>query len=144
MTLALDTNILSTLWSGSPDLSQLVQSSLQTLSSSHVLLICAPVFAELVAAPKRDLGAVEALLHEEGMKIDWDLDPPVWRTAALAYQTYAARRRAGSGAPGPGRILADFVIGAHALHADAALLTLDQGIYRAAFPALTVLAPADL
>ena len=54
MTIALDTNILSILWSGLPDLSRPVRIGLQTLVSENVLLICAPVFAELVAAPNRD------------------------------------------------------------------------------------------
>ncbi|HWQ69804.1 MAG TPA: hypothetical protein VN494_07610 [Patescibacteria group bacterium] len=42
--------------------------------------------------------------------------------------------------PGPRRILADFIIGAHALHNGFRLLTLDDRLYRATFPRLTILA----
>jgi predicted nucleic acid-binding protein len=41
--------------------------------------------------------------------------------------------------PGPRRILADFVIGAHALRRAYALLTLDDRLYRLAFPRLEIM-----
>jgi predicted nucleic acid-binding protein len=54
-----------------------------------------------------------------------------------AFQAYAARRRR-HGEAGPRRTLADFVIGAHALQNGFRLLTLDDRIYRAAFPTLKI------
>jgi predicted nucleic acid-binding protein len=66
------------------------------------------------------------------------LDEAVWRAAGRALQTYAARRRKQRD-PGPRRILADFVIGAHALEAGYRLLTLDDHLYRAAFSDLNVI-----
>lgn len=39
----------------------------------------------------------------------------------------------------PRRILADFLIGAHALHSGYRLLTLDDRFYRTAFPRLSLL-----
>jgi predicted nucleic acid-binding protein len=51
----------------------------------------------------------------------------------------AARRQKQPGDSGPRRILADFVIGAHAVHLASALLTLDRGLYRTAFPKLKIL-----
>jgi hypothetical protein len=54
-----------------------------------------------------------------------------------AFQAYAARRRR-HGEAGSRRILADFVIGAHALQNGFRLLTLDDRIYRAAFPTLKI------
>ena len=48
-------------------------------------------------------------------------------------------RRKQQGDSGPRRILADFVIGAHAMHLASALLTLDRGLYRVAFPKLKIL-----
>jgi hypothetical protein len=50
-----------------------------------------------------------------------------------AFQAYAARRRR-HGEAGPRRILADFVIGAHALQNGYRHLTLDDRLYQAAFP----------
>jgi len=65
----------------------------------------------------------------------------VWREAARAYKEYAERRRAQPDDHGPRRILADFVVGAHALLLASALLTFDRRLYRAAFPGLEVLVP---
>jgi predicted nucleic acid-binding protein len=65
----------------------------------------------------------------------------VWESAALAFRAYAERRRTQAGDPGPRRILADFITGAHALHRASSLLTFDQRIYRAAFPTLNVVVP---
>ncbi len=69
--------------------------------------------------------------------IDWTTDESIWRVAGKAFERYANRRhkqKAGS----PRRILADFLIGAHALEEGYSLLTLDEGIYRAAFPKLQI------
>ena len=54
-----------------------------------------------------------------------------------AFQSYAVRRRR-HGHSAPRRILADFMIGAHAQQAGYQLLTLDGRLYRTAFPELTV------
>lgn len=59
------------------------------------------------------------------------------RAAGRAFQAYALRRRS-HGDSGPRRILADFVIGAHALDRDYDLLTMDDRLYRAAFPRLRI------
>ncbi len=71
--------------------------------------------------------------------MDWVLGEVVWRSAAAAYREYAVLRRKQQGDSGPRRILADFVIGAHAMHLASALLILDPGLYRAAFPELRIL-----
>lgn len=84
---------------------------------------------------------MDAFLSRARVEVDWDLDEETWRAAARAFGNYAERRRIQRGDHGPRRILADFVIGAHALRYASALLTLDQGVYRAAFPELEVLTP---
>ena len=54
----------------------------------------------------------------------------VWHTAGSRYGSYALDRRRRSSAPGPRRILADFLIGAHALHmGGGVLLTTDSRIF---------------
>ena len=85
--------------------------------------------------------AVDAFLDRARIEVDWDLDEETWRVAARAFGNYAERRRTQRGDYGPRRILADFVIGAHASRYASALLTLDRRIYRAAFPDLEVLTP---
>ena len=65
------------------------------------------------------------------------MDESIWRTAGKSFQKYANRRR-NQRAGQPRRVLADFLIGAHALEKGYSLLTLDEGIYRAAFPKLHI------
>src|ERR1700730_10322450 len=60
------------------------------------------------------LSFLDSFFHDTGINIDWALDESVWRTAGRAFQGYAARRRKQRDA-GPRRILAAFLIGAHAL-----------------------------
>lgn len=66
----------------------------------------------------------------------------MWRLAGEAYAAYAERRRRSHGGH-PRRLLADFLIGAHA-QGVGSLLTRDLGIYRASFPHLAVIAPQGI
>ena len=141
MTTAVDTNVFQALWSGTPPITAAAQRALERASSRGALVISPAVYAELIASPSRDIEAIEVFLNTARIRIDWLLDSDVWRTAAVAFRGYAQRRRAQERGPGPRRILADFLIGAHAVHHASALLTFDQEIYRAAFPSLTVLVP---
>lgn len=141
MTWAIDTNVFVYLWSATSADVALAQASLGRASARGPLVIAPVVYAELVAAPGRDPAAVDTFLHDAGIDVDWDLDPAVWRLAALAYRGYSERRRRDRGSSLPRRILADFVIGAHAQQMADALLTFDQRTYRAAFPTLTIISP---
>lgn len=69
--------------------------------------------------------------------MEWELSERICRTAGEALQSYAPRRRKQKAAE-PRRILADFLIGAHALVNSYRLLTLDAQIYQASFPRLAV------
>jgi predicted nucleic acid-binding protein len=71
--------------------------------------------------------------------VEWELGQRVWRAAGTAFQSYAARRRKQKEAE-PRRILADFLIGAHALVSGYKLLTLDARMYQASFPRLAITA----
>jgi predicted nucleic acid-binding protein len=135
--IAIDTNAIVALWDKQPGLSSAAQSALDSAFSRGAILISAPVFAELLACPGREEAFLDTFLNDTGIKVDWDLEESVWRVAARAFQTYASRRRK-HGDLGPRRILADFVIGAHALERDCELLTLDDRLYRAAFPHLRI------
>jgi len=135
MTTAIDTNVIVALWADDPDLSLAAESALEAAYRRGSLVVSAPVFAELIAAPGRTENFVTAMLEENGIAIDWELNEPVWRAAGRAFQTYAERRRQ-QGEAGPRRLLADFLIGAHAMVRRYRLLSLDERLYRAAFPAL--------
>jgi len=72
--------------------------------------------------------------------VDLDLTRDIWLGAAASYRSYADRRLA-AGAGWPRRILADFVIGAHAeLRADL-LLTYNSDDFGRMFPDLEVVVP---
>ena len=137
MTTALDTNVIVALWDRDESLSSTAEAALEAAVKRGRAVISAPVFAELMAAPGRDEDFVESFLRDTGIVVEWDLDEPVWRLAARAFSAYAGRPRK-QREPGPRRVLADFLIGAHALSGGYRLLTLDDRFYRAAFPELAI------
>src|SRR5260370_12326163 len=114
MTTAVDTNVIVSLWDQDPALSLAAQIALDAAFNRGGLIAAAPVFAELLAAPGRTESFVNSFLEETGIAVDWNLGEPVWRSAGGAFQAYAERRRKQRD-PGIRRILADFLIGAHAL-----------------------------
>ncbi len=141
MITAVDTNVLVALLGGTEEEARAARLALSGARGRGALVVSAPVYAELVAAPGRGAEAVDDFLGRARIGVDWTLSEAVWRAAATAFRGYAERRRAQPGDSGPRRILADFVIGAHALLSASALLTLDHGLYLAAFPKLEVSTP---
>ena len=137
MITAIDTNVISALWDVNAALSDSAKKVLDTAQSRGRLVISAPVFAELVAAPGRGESFVNGFVRGTGIVVEWNLEEAVWRLAGRAFQNYAERRRRQRD-PGARRILADFIIGAHASHRGYHLLTLDDKLYRAAFPSLAL------
>ncbi len=137
MTTAIDTNVIIALWQTDDALNLLAESMLERTGARSQLVIAAPVFAELMAAPGRNVDLLEDFFRETGIRIDWDLDERVWRMAGAAFQAFAMRRRR-SGQPEPRRILTDFLIGAHALRFGYRLLTFDRKLYSIAFPGLAL------
>jgi predicted nucleic acid-binding protein len=135
MITAIDTNVIVALWSRESVINVKAQAALENASSNGQLVMPAPVFAELLACPGRDRTFLENFCDDTGMIVDWAMTREIWLVAGNAFQAYAARRKAHRAA-GPRRILADFLIGAYAAEKADQLLTLDEGIYRAAFPAL--------
>jgi predicted nucleic acid-binding protein len=136
MTTAIDTNVIVALWDRDPSLSSAAQSALDAALGRGTLVTAATVFAELMAAPGRSESFLDSFFRETGINIDWALDESVWRRAGRAFQGYARRRRKQRDTPR--RILADFLIGAHALEGGHSLLTLDDRLHRTAFPSLTL------
>jgi predicted nucleic acid-binding protein len=138
MTTAIDTNVIVALWDKNDALNRAAQDALDAAAGRGNLMLCALVFAELMACPGRSEAFLDSFLKETGIRVDWNLDESIWRTAGRAFQTYAVRRRRQRDS-GPRRILADFLIGAHAFENDHRLLTLDDHLYRAAFPGLRII-----
>jgi len=137
MITAVDTNVVIALWDKDPLLNLAAQTSLEAAFKRGSLVVAAPVFAELIAAPGRNESFVTSFLEDTAIAIDWELGESVWRSAGRAFQSYAERRRKQRDS-GARRILADFLIGAHADFNGYRLLTLDERLYRVAFPTLTI------
>jgi predicted nucleic acid-binding protein len=137
MTTAIDTNVLLALWDKDNSLNTLADSALKNSWISGSLMVSAPVFAELMAFPGRSESFLNSFFSEAGIMVEWNLDEEVWRSAGRAFRAYTARR-GGQRERGVRRILADFLIGAHAFQFEYRLLTLDDRLYRAAFPRLSI------
>lgn len=103
--------------------------------SNERLLVCGAVYAELMAFRGRTEPSLNKFLSATRIDIDWAVNEAVWRSAGQAFSKYAGRRRKGK-AGQPRRILTDFLIGSHAYENGYSLLTLDNKIFRSAFPKL--------
>lgn len=136
MRTAIDTNILSALWSGEP-LASRVSNQLLEAHAQGGLVVCAPVYAELLAHPSATQSFMDDFLADTGITVDFDLSEEVWRKAGTSFALYAQRRR-GSGGGSPKRLLVDFVVAAHALLSADRLMTLDPSRYVKDFPRLHV------
>jgi hypothetical protein len=137
MKTALDSNILSSLWSNESSAAR-VHAELRKARGQGGLVVCAPVFVELMAHPLVSPGFVDDFIAETRITVEFVLNEPIWRKAAERYAAYAQRRRQ-SGGNSPRRLPADFVIAAHALlHADR-LFTLDASRYHRDFQELRLM-----
>jgi predicted nucleic acid-binding protein len=135
VTVALDTNVIVALWDATHALHPVAREALEAASRREALAICGVVYAELIGAPGRTEAFVDRFCEEAGITVEWEFRERIWRKAGVAFQGYATRRKKQRGAE-PRRLLADFLIGAHALENGYKLLTLDGGMYRRAFPGL--------
>jgi predicted nucleic acid-binding protein len=134
MKTALDTNILSTIWSAQP-MEAVVRAALRELRREGLLVISPATYAEALAHPNYSEEGINHFLTTTGITVDWPILDAVWTEAGRRYGQYAIRRRK-SGSEPPRRILADFLIGAHALLQADRLMTLDERHYRNYFPEL--------
>ena len=137
MRTAVDSNVLSAVWSGEPPAADIAR-GLAEAKSLGGLVVCAPVYVELLAYPKSTESFLNRFLGDTGISVEFELSESVWREAGRRFARYAARRRR-STREGPKRLLVDFLIGAHALAQADRLMTLDAGRYARDFPDLKLL-----
>lgn len=130
-----DTNILIDVWQNDPDWGDWSAERLIDTVSNGDGEINAIVLAEI----SRDFATLpdaEAALSALGLTlVPLDSD-----TAHLAGQRFAAFRRERERGCGS-RVLADFLIGAHAATREVPLLTRDPTAFRRYFPELTLITP---
>lgn len=133
---AIDSNVIVALWSREPTATRMAE-LLRAARADGPLVVAAPVWAELHAAPGATSDFVARFLADTDIAFDTDLDEPLWHHAALAFAAYAQRRRTSGGGHAK-RLLVDFIVGAHALERADRLLTLDPDRYRTAFEGLRI------
>jgi predicted nucleic acid-binding protein len=134
MRTAIDTNVVSALWS-KESIASGVARKLGDAKSEGGLVVGAPVYAELLAYPRATEAFVNKFISDTGMVLDFELDQEVWLEAGRRFARYAKRRRQ-STREEPKRLLADFIIGSHALTKADRLMTLDPRRYERDFPDL--------
>ena len=134
MRTALDTNVLSAVWDQEDSSSRLIE-VLRDARREGSVVLCAAVYAETLAHPSMSESAIRQFLVETEIVIDFDLEEHVWVEAGRRYGQYAERRRRSTHEQ-PRRILADYVIGSHAMLMADRLITLDPRRYRSDFPEL--------
>src|SRR5467141_4221295 len=113
MRTAIDTNLLSARWSKEPLASDIAK-NLGNAKTDGGLVVGAPVYAELLAYPKDTESFVNGFLADTGIDVDFEFQQRVWLEAGRRFARYARRRRR-TAHHGPRRLLADFIIGSHAL-----------------------------
>lgn len=138
MRTAIDTDILSALWSGEPSASRISQ-FLYGSTGVGGLVIHPFVYMEARAHPRASVAVVNQFLKDTRIDVDWISGEQVWLLAAERYEQHVQRRRRQGG--GPKRFPADFLVAAHALLRADRLVTLDQRNYRADFPELILVEP---
>jgi predicted nucleic acid-binding protein len=145
---SIDTNVIIGLFDDDDAFNLPAKRSLQKAAVKGPLTICAPVFVELCAMPKRDGFDLDTFLRRVRIEVDWVLEEEIWRKAGAANARHVSRRRDDAKSSRnrhegqvPKRMAADFLIGAHALVRGAELLTFDKGIFRTYFPTVKIVEP---
>ena len=137
MRIAIDTNVVSALWSAE-QIARDVAKRLGDVKIQGSLVMGAPVYAELLAHPKATEAFINKFISDTGIVVDFGLDQQVWLDTGRRFARYAKRRRQ-SVQEGPKRLLADFIIGSHALAKADRLMTLDPKRYERDFPELKLI-----
>ena len=137
MRTALDNNVLSALLSKTEE-AERIAPLLGKCKQQGQLMICGLVYCELRAHPVAQPGLVDDFLRAASVEVDWLTDAALWKSAADVFALHADRRRRNRGET-PKRLVADFAIGAHALHRADRFFTLDKQRYASYFPDLLLI-----
>lgn len=133
MITALDTSILLDVFFDDPNFGQASADALRQCLREGALQVCPVVWAEVRAAFEDEAAFRQTLTTLGVGYAEFSAE-----TASLGGEIWQAYRRAGGKRD---RIMADFLIGAHALRQCDRLLTRDGGFFRGYFADLTVLSP---
>lgn len=135
MITAVDTNIFLDILIPNESFYDLSAEALEESSTAGSLVVCDFVYAELcVHFPAQK--ECNAFLIANEIRVEHLTEEALFQ-ASRAWRTY--RKQGGQ----RGRILSDFLIGAHAQHQASRLLSRDRGFYRKLFPKLDILDPGS-
>jgi predicted nucleic acid-binding protein len=130
---AVDSSVLLDVFGADPTFGPSSAAALRNCLSEGRVIACEIVWAETGAAFPASAEAESALRE---LRVDFStLDPPTALTAGIIWRAY---RKAGGTRE---RVIADFLIGAHALANADRLLTRDRGYYRRYFKELRIVDP---
>jgi predicted nucleic acid-binding protein len=103
-------------------------------NSSQAFCLCPVVRAELRASAS--WLAIDAWLTLQGISTMWEMPESVWNSAGEAFGQYAKLRKVSAA---PRRLVADFLIAAHANFNELDMLTFDDTVFTSVFPNVTLL-----
>jgi predicted nucleic acid-binding protein len=136
MITAVDTNVLLDVFAGDPGFGDGSRAAIRAALREGGLVACDVVWAEVAAAFGSAEDAASAL-DRLGVRFA-PLDAEAAAGSGLIWRSY--RRNGGHRT----RVIADFLVGAHASATADRLLTRDRGFYRKYFGGLTVLDPTGV
>lgn len=135
---SVDTNVILAALSVPEVHHELARELLERADESR-LVLSPVVYAELMASSQRDV--LKLFLERSSLEVLWEMPPVVWERAGVAFGDYARVRRGGRL---PRRLIADFLIAAHAEYYDLTVLTFDDTVYQAVFPKVRLIPVGQL
>src|SRR5271154_2068354 len=105
MITAIDTNVISSIWSAEPNYGETLK-MLNSATSSGTLVISPVVYVELFSHPTATKSFVYEFLNTSQITVQFQLPEAVWHDAGSRFARYSMRRRKSGGGHSK-RLLAD-------------------------------------